>query len=146
MNKAELYALDVSIINFLITFLGNTYTLEKCFANKIYFAILKRCIDCCIILFKHFLSNVHDVPCITFLKAMFLHILPSNWQLATFMLLQVDIAKIFSMLQYYMLEINFSFMNVPQLYSYSGLRILQQFLDCEFHMQNLTQYRIQFCI
>ena len=26
MNKAELYALDVSIINFLITFLGNTYT------------------------------------------------------------------------------------------------------------------------
>jgi len=26
MNKAELYALDVSIINFLITFLGNIYT------------------------------------------------------------------------------------------------------------------------
>ena len=106
--------------------------LEKCFANKIYFAILKRCIDCFIILFKHFLSNVQGVPCITFLKAMFLHILPSNWHLATFMLLQVDIAKIFSMLQYYMLEINFSFMNVPQLYSYSGLRILQQFSIANF--------------
>ena len=42
-----------------------------------------------------------------FPKSYVLHILPSNWQLATFMLLQVDIAKILSMLQYYMLEINF---------------------------------------
>ena len=56
-----------------------------------------------------------------------LHILPSNWQLATFMLLQVDIAKIFSMFQYYISGDKFSFMNVPQFYSYSGLRILQQF-------------------
>ena len=34
MNKAELYALDVSIINFLITFLGNTYTLGEMFCKQ----------------------------------------------------------------------------------------------------------------
>lgn len=56
--------------------------LEKCFANKIYFAIVKRCINCCTILFKHFLSNVQGVPCITFLKAMFCTFYPQigNWQ------------------------------------------------------------------
>ena len=34
MNKAELYALDVSIINFLITFLGNTYTFGEMFCKQ----------------------------------------------------------------------------------------------------------------
>jgi len=65
-------------------------------------------------------------------KSYVLHILPSNWQLATFMLLQVDIAKIFSMFQYYISGDKFSFMNVPQSYSYSGLRILQQFSIANF--------------
>jgi len=70
---------------------------------------------------------LHDFP-----KSYVLHILPSNWQLATFMLLQVDIAKIFSMFQYYISGDKFSFMNVPQSYSYSGLRILQQFSIANF--------------
>ena len=42
-----------------------------------------------------------------FPKSYVLHILPSNWQLATFMLLQVDIAKIFSMFSITFQEINF---------------------------------------
>jgi hypothetical protein len=81
-----------------------------------------------------------------FSKSYVLHILPSNWQLATSMLLQVDIEKIFSMFQYYISGDKFSFMNVPQSYSYSGLRILQQFSIANFICKILprTEYNFVF--